>query len=59
MEKRLHTIIPDPEAVLSLEPEELAGAVLEILNSVDQSTRGKLNRYNFSLPHDKGDGSIF
>jgi len=50
MEKRLYAIIPDPEIVLSLEPEELAGAVLEILNSMDQSKKGKLNRYNFSLP---------
>lgn len=51
MEKKLHSIIPDPKAVLSLEPEELAGAILEVLNSVDRSTRGKLNRYNFSLTH--------
>jgi uncharacterized protein (TIGR02391 family) len=51
MEKRLYTIIPDPEVLLSLEPEELAGVVLEILNSVDQSVHGKLNRYNFGLDH--------
>lgn len=51
MGKKLHSIIPDPEAVLSLEPEELAGAVLEVLNSVDRLNKGKLNRYNFSLTH--------
>ena len=51
MEKRLYTIIPDPEVLLNLEPEELAGVVLEVLNSVDQSAQGKLNRYNFSLDH--------
>jgi uncharacterized protein (TIGR02391 family) len=51
MEKRLFSIIPDPEAILALEPEELAGVVLEVLNSVNQKTHGKLNRYNFSLPY--------
>ena len=28
-----HSIIPDPEALLALEPEELAGVILEYLNS--------------------------
>ena len=51
MEKRLYRIIPDSEVLLSLELEEPAGVVLEILNSVDQSTKGKLNRYDFSLPN--------
>ena len=51
MSKTLYSIIPDPGALLALEPEELAGVVLEVLNSIDQSSRGKLNRYNFSLPH--------
>jgi hypothetical protein len=43
-----HPIIPDPESLLSLEPEELAGPVLEYLNSAPES---ELNRRNFSLPH--------
>jgi uncharacterized protein (TIGR02391 family) len=51
MSKRIYDIIPDPEALLSLEPEELAGIVLEYLNSVDQKVSGDLNRYNFSLYH--------
>ena len=51
MSKRIYDIIPDPEALLSLEPEELAGVVLEYLNSVDEKVSGDLNRYNFSLYH--------
>jgi len=50
MSKTLFSIIPDPETLLSLEPEELAGVVLEVLNSLDPMNRGNLNRYNFSLP---------
>jgi len=51
MAKRIYDIIPDPEALLALEPEELAGVVLEYLNSVDEKVSGDLNRYNFSLYH--------
>ena len=50
-EKDLHELLPDPEALLGLEPEELAGVVLQFLNSLSPSERGQLNRYNFSLPH--------
>jgi len=51
MNKRIFDIIPDHEALLALEPEELAGAVIECLNSVDEKTSGDLNRHNFSLTH--------
>ena len=50
-EVRIHALIPDPEALLALEPEELAGAVLQCLNSLNSSSSGQLNRYNFSLPN--------
>jgi uncharacterized protein (TIGR02391 family) len=30
----LHSLIPDPEQVLALEPEELAGAILEVLSTL-------------------------
>ncbi len=50
MSKNLFSIIPDPEAVLALEPEELAGVVLEVLNSLDPTDTGQLNRYSFCLP---------
>lgn len=43
-------IIPNPEDLLALEPEELAGVVLEYLHSQGPNS-GALNRYNFSLTH--------
>ncbi len=46
-----HELLPDPEALLALEPEELAGVVIQYLNSLPDSGHGHLNRYNFSLPH--------
>ncbi len=46
----MYMLIPDPDAILSLEPEELAGVVLEFLNS-GQSRSSNLNRFNFGLPH--------
>jgi uncharacterized protein (TIGR02391 family) len=46
----MYNIISDPEAVLSLEPEELAGVILEYLNS-EHSRELDLNRYSFGLPH--------
>ena len=45
----IHSLIPDPETLLALEPEELAGIVLEYLNSRAPKEYGQLNRYNFSL----------
>ncbi|MBI4494769.1 MAG: TIGR02391 family protein [Chloroflexi bacterium] len=51
MTRTLASILPDPEALLELEPEELAGVVLEYLNALDAPDRGQLNRYNFGLPH--------
>jgi uncharacterized protein (TIGR02391 family) len=52
MVKTIFDILPNHEALLALEPEELAKIVLEHLNSVDEKTDGLyLNRHNFSLPH--------
>ena len=50
-ETSIHNLLPDPDALLALAPEELAGVVLQYLNSVSHSNSGQLNRYNFSLPH--------
>jgi uncharacterized protein (TIGR02391 family) len=36
-ETSVHSIIPNPEDLLALEPEELAGVVLEVLNSLHPS----------------------
>jgi uncharacterized protein (TIGR02391 family) len=51
MPKSLFALVPDPEALLALEPEEMAGILLEHLNSLPDNERGSLNRYNYSLPH--------
>jgi uncharacterized protein (TIGR02391 family) len=51
MAKAIAQLLPDPELLLSLEPEDLAGVVLEYLNSLSEHERGQLNRYNFSLPN--------
>jgi uncharacterized protein (TIGR02391 family) len=44
-------LLPDAAALLSLEPEELAGALLQYLNALPSYEQNKLNRYNFSLRH--------
>lgn len=46
----IHSIISDHGALLALEPEEIAGVILEYLNSLPETARSDLNRYNFSLP---------
>jgi len=48
---RFIDIIPNPEDFLALAPEELAGVVLQHLNSIAQKKQGKLNCHNFSLGH--------
>jgi len=48
-------MIPNPEALLALEPEELAGIVLEHLNSLSASEQGQLNRNNFGQRHTVSD----
>ena len=42
-------LLPDPETLLALKPEELAGFVLEFLNSQGENSSA-LNRYNFAMP---------
>ena len=49
MPRLLHQILPDADFLLSLEPEELAGVVLEYLNSLGPNESGLLNRHNFGL----------
>lgn len=49
MPERFYDILPDSDALLSLEPEELAGIILEFLNSLRCDVAGQLlNRHNFS-----------
>ena len=47
----IHSLVPDAEALLELDPEELAGIVMEHLNSLPASEQENLNRYNFGLEH--------
>jgi uncharacterized protein (TIGR02391 family) len=44
-------LIPDPDTLLALQPEELAGYVLEYLNAPRQDKRDSISRYNFGLWH--------
>ena len=48
---RLHEICPDAESLLALEPEELAGVILEHLHSLGQDDRGDLHRSNYVSNH--------
>lgn len=47
----LESFLPEPDVLLSLEPEELAGYLLEYFNSLSEVEQQRLNRYNFSLSH--------
>jgi uncharacterized protein (TIGR02391 family) len=51
---RFFDLLPDHDLLLSLAPEDLAGVVLQYLNSLSQHERGQLNPYNFSLPGNLG-----
>jgi uncharacterized protein (TIGR02391 family) len=50
VEKSINDIVPDPEVLLALEPEDVAGVVLEYLNGLPERS-GQFNRHNFGLPH--------
>jgi len=47
MSKSLISILPDAASVLALEPEELAGVLLEYFNSLPPQEQFQLNRHNF------------
>jgi len=56
-ELSVHSILPDGEVLLALAPEELAGVVLEVLNSFPPERCGMLSRYNFTMP--SGVGALY
>ena len=47
----LHSLVPDAQALIDLEPEEFAGVLMEYLNFLPPSEQQKLNRCNFGLDH--------
>ena len=47
----IYSFVPDPDALLALEPEELAGVLMQHLNELPPSEQRQLNRYNFGLGH--------
>ena len=51
----IYELLPDPEALLALEPEELAGVIIQYLNS-PSCRQGHLNRYNCGGPHGLNSG---
>ena len=51
----IHSLVSDSQALLDLEPEELAGVLMEYLNSLPPSQQDNLSRYNFSLEHTVGE----
>ncbi len=53
----LADLMPDPDAVLALEPEELAGVGLELLAQTDPITASRLHPSNFSHPDTIGNYS--
>jgi len=48
--KRIYDIVPDPEVLLQLPPEDIGAVILEHLHSLTEADREQLNRYNFTLP---------
>ena len=46
----IYELIPDHELLLNLEPEELAGVILEYLKSLPEDS-AELNRQHFGSPH--------
>lgn len=54
----IHSMIPDANAVLALEPEELAGVLLEHLHSLPANEVWHLNRHNFFIKGAGGAGAF-
>jgi len=52
----IHSVMPDAQALLALEPEELAGVVLQHLNSVSQEWPGILTRRIFCASNEIVEG---
>jgi len=55
--KRLQELLPDAEVVLALQPEELAGLLLEVLNSSIEFGKGRARENYFHRPNWIGDAT--
>jgi uncharacterized protein (TIGR02391 family) len=51
MSKDIYSLLPDPESLLTLEPEELAGVVIEHFNSLPASEQRSIHPDNFVNPN--------
>lgn len=51
MIRSMYDLLPDAESLLELEPEELAGFLLEYLVTMEENKTGQLNRKAIGLPH--------
>lgn len=51
MSRSIYSMVPDPESLLALEPEELAGVLLEHINSMSEYDQRQLHRGNFLMRH--------
>jgi hypothetical protein len=51
MPKYIDSMLPNPEDLLALEPEELAGFVIEHFNSLTANERDSLHPDNFVNPN--------
>ena len=50
----LHDLIPDPQSILALEPEELAGLALELISSSEPNAPSRLHPTSFTSPETLG-----
>lgn len=48
--KRFYEFLPDAPALLALEPEELAGYLMEYLNSLSDREKDQIHHHNYSQP---------
>ncbi|MFS8086486.1 MAG: hypothetical protein ACMG6H_12710, partial [Acidobacteriota bacterium] len=51
MSKYIDSMLPDAQRLLAVEPEELAGVVLEHFNSLSEKERSSIHPDNFVNPN--------
>ena len=53
MPKSLHSMVPDANVVVAMDPGELAGVLMEHLQELPANEKWTLNRYNFFYEYDR------